>query len=49
MRVRDAIDAGSESIADYGYEANPNGCAANLGAYGNTPEAAFSDDDVHCP
>jgi hypothetical protein len=42
------IDAGSPS-ADYCDEPTPNGCRADLGYYGNTPEATPAPGADHCP
>ena len=41
------IDAGDPD-SDYDNEPNPNGCRVNLGAYGNTDEAASALGAEHC-
>ena len=41
------IDAGKPS-SSYAYEPSPNGCAVNMGAYGNTPEATSAAAATHC-
>ena len=41
------IDAG-DPASPYAAEPDPNGCAANLGAYGNTETAATADGAPHC-
>jgi hypothetical protein len=43
-----ALDAGKDG-SDYCAEPEPNGCAANLGAYGNTAEATSAIGVDHCP
>jgi len=43
-----AIDAGQPS-ADCSFEPFPNGCQVNMGAFGNTPDAASADGADHCP
>jgi hypothetical protein len=43
-----AIDAG-DPTSPYGNEPSPNGCRVNIGAYGNTPEAAESRIEIVIP
>lgn len=43
-----AIDAGSID-SDYSLEPEPNGCRANQGAYGNSPDATPLPGADHCP
>ncbi len=43
-----AVDAGDPN-SDYTNEPNPNGCQVNMGAYGNTAEAATDPNATHCP
>jgi len=43
-----AIDAG-DPASDYSFEPEPNGCRANMGAYGNTVDAASAEGAQHCP
>ena len=40
--------AGLDYCADFFEEPEPNGCAANYGAYGNTAEAATKAGAEHC-
>ena len=43
-----AVDAG-DLASDYSLEPSPNGCRVNMGAYGNTAEAATDPNATHCP
>ena len=44
----DAGLSGVENCEHFKNEPAPNGCAANLGAYGNTAEAASKAGAPHC-
>jgi len=41
------IDAGDPD-SPFAKEPNPNGCAVNMGAFGNTEEAVSKDNAQHC-
>jgi hypothetical protein len=49
MESSPAIDVGSDNPDDYVWERSPNGCQANLGAYGNTPESTSKAGAGNCP